>query len=121
MKLELSSSGTVTLRKLSDRPTYRNYDFQKLTLTSPLGRHSLDGSVTYDEVRPQYKMDMKAANSNNKYLVVQAGYEKGAGPDNETSAHVAFLSSQYPLYGFKYTYYTNAKDNMVRNVSSRSF
>jgi hypothetical protein len=70
--------GVVTLRKEANRPNYQNYEFQQLSLTSPLGKFSLDGSVVYDKDRPQYKADIKATNGNNKYVVVQGGYEKGA-------------------------------------------
>lgn len=108
------------MQKQSDRPNYRNYEFQQLTLTSPLGKHVLEGSVVYDNDRPQYNVDLKATYGKSKYLVLQGGYENGVG-DKEIRTHVGFLWSQNPLYGFKYTLYLKETDKMVsKSVSTNS-
>lgn len=106
-------SGTILLRKQTDRPNYRSYEFQQVTLSSPLGKHILDGSVVYDTDRPQYNVDLKGTYGKSKYILVQGGYKNGTGNEKETSAQIGFLSSQYPHYGFKYTYNTKDKNNMV--------
>ena len=100
--------GTVTIEKKGD--TWRKYKFNKLALNSPMGKYSVDGSITKDSNLLAH--DLKLAADKNS-LNVKTDLQKLG--QYAYKAHIEAVPNQFPDFSFAIDWDFKNENNQIDN------
>lgn len=111
--------GLITLEKKQNKPKYRKYDFKDLTLTSPIGKVSMNGPIYVDPTNPEFGSDVTIAYGEPRNTITIKSYfndSKNTDAEEQIDADLAIMPSQFPEYGFKYTMNIRNTPNSVSTI-----
>lgn len=109
--------GQIILETKQNLPKYRKYDFKDLSVSSPIGKLSVNGPIYIDTTNPQFGSDIVISYGEPKNTISIKGnynYAKSTETEKQMDADLAILPSEFPDYGFKYTMNARSTPNLVR-------
>lgn len=95
--------GSVVRQKKRNKPEYREYEVNQLTLTSPYGILSVSGLIRYDLSVLRFDTNLTIGYGNKNKIIFQSylNYPKESTENNKTEGLLMVIPTQWPLNSFK--------------------